>query len=98
MANGSESIPPPNLHRTNPIRKSSQILPGGRGTLAVILSTVVFVFAFANYYPEQIQSYYGSPEPTHTSHQTIIAGMLLALYLMFIYWFCFLQYCQHNYI
>jgi hypothetical protein len=85
MANENESITPPNLYGTNPIRKPRQILPGGRTTLAVILlSTVVFVLVFSNYYPEQIQIVYGS---AHTSHQTAITGMLLALYLMFSYLF-----------
>ncbi|KAM0859453.1 hypothetical protein ACQ4PT_033025 [Festuca glaucescens] len=72
MANESESITPPNLYGTNPIRKPRQILPGGRTTLAVILlSTVVFVLVFSNYYPEQIQIVYGL---AHTSHQTAITG------------------------
>ncbi|CAM0904287.1 unnamed protein product [Alopecurus aequalis] len=74
MANESESIPPPNLHGTNSNRKLRQILPGGRRTLAVILSTVVFVLVFANYYPEPNRISYGSPEPTHTYHQTAITG------------------------
>uniref|UniRef100_A0ACD5US94 Uncharacterized protein n=1 Tax=Avena sativa TaxID=4498 RepID=A0ACD5US94_AVESA len=74
MANESESIPPPDLNGTNHIRKPRQILPGGGRTLALMLSTVVFVFVFSHYYPEKIQIFYGSPQPTHTYHQTAITG------------------------
>jgi hypothetical protein len=79
MAKESESICP-NLYGTNAIVKPRQILP--RGRVAVILSTMVFVLVISNNYPETTQIFYGTPEPTHTSHQTAVTGMLLAFYVI----------------
>lgn len=70
-----ESIPPANLHGINHIRKASQVFPGGRKTLALMLSTVLLVLVFSTYYPAQV--FYDSPMPTHTSHQMTITSMPL---------------------
>jgi hypothetical protein len=76
MAKESEFIPRPK-YGTDVLRKPRQILPGGR-TVALVLSTMVFLLIFSNIYPDQTQIFYGSPEPTQASHQTSIAGMILA--------------------
>jgi hypothetical protein len=75
MAKESEFIPRPK-YGTDVLRKPRQILPGGR-TVALVLTTMVFLLIFSNN-PDQTQIFYGSPEPTQASHQTSIAGMILA--------------------
>ncbi|OEL28198.1 Protein ALTERED XYLOGLUCAN 4-like [Dichanthelium oligosanthes] len=72
MAMAKESVPSPNLHGLNHIRKPAHVFPGGR-TIALMLTTgLLFVFLLSTHHRRA--TFYYPPMPTHISPQTTKAG------------------------
>lgn len=80
MAMNKETAPPPNPHGRNNVRTPTHVFPGGRKTLALMLTTGLFVFLLSTYHPAAL---YHSPMATHISPQEtkIGAPLLTSIHL-----------------
>lgn len=80
MAMNKDSTPPSNLHGRNHIRTPTHVFPGGRKTLALMLTIGLILFFLSTYHPAT--NLYYSPMPTHFSLQETKTGtpLLTSIY------------------